>query len=346
MTPDGRFAVFASAPVADAATPKLGHLGDLPLRLRRGGAATNAPPARTTLAPAKNGHDALAVRPQPHRTTGGSSSPPPKASSSATPTKSSTPTSGTGGIEVGQDLDRPQLLRLEAALGQRRRRRRLLLHPGRARPRGRKRRRREDLRRPRRRRLPAGQREARPAPPPTSATARARRSRRPRTSTRSPAPAQQERQRRRAGKPKCKKGFVKKHGKCVKKHRSPNGTTASTGREAMAEPTTSKERPRMSTQSPAARSRRPVVARGARLRRLAGCDRDLAFRRRPSPKSASSKSRTNNTEAGAHPDINTSFTLLNAGRTGSRENDRSEVAGGGLRQPARRCRAAAASTSR
>ena len=66
------------------------------------------------------------------------------------------------------------------------------------------------------------------------------------------------------------------HGKCVRKH-STRSSTASTGRHAMAEPTTSKERTTMSTQSPAARSSRPRAAMRAALAfaRLAGGDRDL-----------------------------------------------------------------------
>ncbi len=145
---------------------------------------------------------------------------------------------------------------------------------------------------------------------------------------------------------KCKKGFVKKHGKCVKKHAQARTTQPPDG-DAMAEPTTSKERTKMSTQPQAARSsrpRRPLQAALAFAASLAAIA-IFALPGQAKPEISFFEVKSSNTEAGAHPDITTIFKLARPGRTGSRENDRSRNGRRASSATPKPSRAAAASTS-
>src|SRR4051794_3359752 len=93
------------------------------------------------------------------------------------------------------------------------------------------------------------------------------------------------------------------------------GIGASIGPEAMAEPTTSKERLEMSTQSPAARSPRPRRSLHAALALVASLIAIAVFAlpAQAKPEISFFEVASNNTQAGAHPDITTSFRLAHPG---------------------------------
>ena len=198
--------------------------------------------------------------------------------------------------------------------------RRLLLHPGHAGPGGPEREPREDLRRRRGRRLPL-----RSAACPLQGLRRVPRRRQPRP----PPPPRSARSRgsggNATGKKRCKRGQVKKRGKCVRKKRQRNGVAEDikhAGADEMRRERGDQNEARRPASRRVSRRRSSCVSRASRSRGRRPADRILLgtlLRPRPA----------------AIPDLDTTFTLAEPGVAGGGQERHLQRSGGDLRKPER-----------